>query len=132
MIIVHNSYVKIPTIVHSLFDFAMNRFLARGSSDLSLVPVMRYILLSFFPVNCLCLVLFIYLLLLRFGQKQKNKMVHCCVSRCAGRTETIRPSHCNFRIRMTQTTKNTIRKTGWDTETETESIFKEIFFMKIA
>jgi len=60
-----------------------------GSSDLNLVPVTRYILFSFLPVNCLCLVLFIYLLLLHFGQKQTNTMVHCCISGCAGRSKTI-------------------------------------------
>ena len=62
-----------------------------GSSNLSLVRVISYILFSFFPVNCLCLVLFIYLLLLHFGQKQKSKMIHCCISGCAGQSQRRKP-----------------------------------------
>ena len=59
---------------------------------------------------------FIYLfVIVHFGQKQKNKMVHCCVSGCAGRSETI--SHLPY-------SQDANHGRALETETETECLFR--------
>jgi len=93
-----------------------------GSSDLSSCYMAYSIIV--FPSNFLCLVLFIDLLLLYFGQKEKNKMIHCCVSGYAGRSETI------SQLPYSQTTEEHMY--GKPDRKPKRNLFLEVFFIKIA
>ena len=95
----------------------------KGSSD-----IVRVIYSIRFFLFC-CLVLYLYLLLLHFWQKKKNTMVYRCISECAGRSfllaAWLTADERKHDIKMTsRMTEQHEQKTGSETESEMESIFR--------